>query len=224
MTIFARSSVRPASLMGLCVALMLLLASTGCEAGRFAAYVVGGDGERQVHVKAQYRGLENKRFAVLVAADEYTLFTYPGATQAISREMAARIATNVPGSVPMNPQEVAQFQKNNPYWITVPYGQLLERLKVDRLVVVDLVEYSLREPGNAHIWQGQIIANVGVAEAESPDGNRLAFNMTVKARHPDDSGRVGVLNSDDHTIQLGLLATFSTQAVWLFHDHEEVIQ
>ncbi len=194
---------------------------SGCEAGRFMAYAVAGDGTRVVHTKAQYRGLEGKTFAVLVAADEYTQFTYPGAALGISREVAARIAAGVPGSVPMDPQKIVQFQRENPYWITVPYGQLIDRLGVERLVVVDLVEYTLREPGNSHVWQGQIVANVGVAEAGAGDGNSQAFATTVKGRFPDNSSKVGVLNSEDKTIQFGLLADFSNKTANLFRDHEE---
>jgi len=208
-----------------CLAALLSLSAltlAGCEAGRFMAYAVAGDGTtRTVQVKAQYRGLEGKTFAVLVAADDYTQFSYPGATTAISRDVTARITSEIPGVSPMDPGKVAQFQRENPYWITVPYGQLLERLGVERLVVVDLVEYTLREPGNSHVWQGQIVANVGVAEAGYGDGNALSFATTVKSRFPDNSSKVGVLNSDDKTIQFGLLADFASRTTNLFRDHEE---
>jgi hypothetical protein len=197
------------------------LSLAGCEAGRFMAYAVGGDGTRTVQVKAQYRGLEGKTFAVLVASDDYTQFAYPGATAAIGRDVTARIGSEIPGASPLDPARVAQFQRENPYWITVPYGQLIERLGVERLVVIDLVEYSLREPGNAHVWQGQIVANVGVAEFGEGDGNAMSFSTTVKGRFPDNSSRVGVLNSDDKTIQFGLLADFSARTTNLFRDHEE---
>lgn len=210
------------AIMGmLCITLASL---TACEAGRFLAYAIGGDGEKKVQVKAQYPDMENKTFAVLVAADDYTTFTYPGASKAIAVGVSANIATSVTNAQPMDPAAIVDFQKKNPYWITVPYDQLIERLKVDRIIIIDLVEYALREPGNSHIWQGQLVANVGVAEAESADGNRLNFSTTVKSRYPDDSSKVGVLNSSDSTIQLGLIADFSKRAANLFHDHEDVIK
>lgn len=202
----------------------LVCCLTACEAGRFLAYAIGGDGGKKVQVKAQYADLHDKTFAVLVAADDYTTFTYPGAPLAIARSVSSNIASSIPNAQPMDPAAISQFQKQNPYWITVPYSQILERLKVDRLIIIDLVEYSLREPGNSHIWQGQLVANVGVAEAEANDGNRLNFSSTVKSRYPDDSSKVGVLNSEDASIQLGLISDFSTRTTNLFRDHEDVIK
>lgn len=217
-----RSASNRLGLLWLPMLVLLVIAMPGCEAGRFLAYAIAGDGEKTVHVKAQYTGLENQSFAVLVAADDYTSFTYPGASLAIARGLTANIATGVQGSRPMDPTQVIAFQKENPYWLTVPYDQIIQRLGVDRLVIVDLVEFSLREPGNSHVWQGQLVANVGVAEANANDGNRLVFSTTVKSRFPDNDSRVGVLNSSDKSIQLGLVANFSQQAANLFIDHEEV--
>lgn len=207
----------------LALVLLLSMTSLGCEAGRFIANAFG-DGQRTVQVKAQYTGLENQTFAVLVATDEYTTFTYPAAAGAIGRSVTADIASSVPGSKPMDPQQVLQFQKQNPYWITIPYGQLIQRLGVDRLVIIDLVEFTLREPGNAHVWQGQMVGNIGVAEAGANNGNALSFTSIIKARFPDDSSRVGVLDSDDKTIQLGLVSDFTRKTVNLFRDHQDTIR
>lgn len=208
----------------LTLASLMLTSLSACEAGRFVAFVIGGDGSKTVNVKAQYTKLQDKTFAVLVSADDYTTFTYPSAPLDIARNVSSDIAAAVPTAKPMDPKAIAEFQKQNPYWITVPYDQLIERLKVDRIIIIDLVEFSLREPGNAHIWQGQLVANVGIAEAESKDGNRLDFSTTIKSRYPDDSGRIGVLNSDDPTTQLGLISDFSMRTANLFRDHQEVVK
>jgi hypothetical protein len=209
-------------LMTLCAMSVSLLA--GCEIGNYAAYVVSGNGQKTVKVKAQYDGLRNQSFAVLVAADEYTTFNYPQAIQAIARGVTSNIATSIQGSKPMDPAKLVDFEKANPYWNTVPYDQLIARLKVDRLIVIDIVDFALRQPGNAHIWQGELVAHAGVAEAGSSNGNALDFSTTVKSRYPDTESRVGVLNSDDKTIQLGLVADFSTKTCNLFRDHEEIVK
>lgn len=208
----------------ICLVLFMACGLTACEAGRFLAYAIGGDGEKKVKVKAQYTDLQGKTFAVLVAADDYTTFTYPGAPLSIARSVTSNIAANVPDAQPMDPKAISRFQKENPYWITVPYSQLFDRLKVDRIIIIDLVEFALREPGNSHIWQGQLVANVGLAEAETSEGNRLALSTIVKSRFPDDTSKVGILNSDDATIQLGLISDFSMRTANLFRDHEDVIK
>jgi len=176
---------------------------------------------KTIRVESQYDGLAGQRFAVLVAADEYTLYRYPEAPLQISRAMTARLAENLPGATPTDPQQLDRFQQDNPFWNTLRYTDLVEMLGVDRLVVVDLVDYRTREPGNAHVWRGVITANIGVIEAEAPDPDNFAFSTTVRTEFPPDT-KVGVVNSDEETIQLGMLSQFSRDAAGLFYDYEYV--
>lgn len=205
--------------------IMLAAACTvlcGCGILPWVAHgVAGGKGPQTYDVKAQYRGLENKSVAVLVAANEMLLFEYPAAPLKVSRTISARIAGNVPGVRLMPPGEVAEFQNENPYWSTVPYSELIKKLGVDRLVVIDLIEYRTHEPGNAYVWHGLIAGQIGVVEAEADDPDQFAFQTTVRAAYPEES-TIGLLNSDDETVELGMLALFARDGAGLFYDHEVV--
>jgi hypothetical protein len=196
---------------------LLCLALSGCNMIGYAGQALRGDNIK-IDVEAQYRGLENKSVAVIVAADEYTMFHYPGAQLGVARAVSARLADNMPSVAVTDPQEVVQFQKDNPFWVTARYSELVEQLGVDAVILIDLVEYRTREPGNAHVWTGLITGNVGLIEkdAESPDN--FTFFSTVRAQFPEDQ-KVGVLNTDDATIQLGMHSIFSRDAAGLFYDH-----
>jgi hypothetical protein len=205
-------------------AMMLLLISallTGCAAAGWLAQGAAGNGKKKIKVKAQYHNLENKRVAVMVCADEYTLFEFPGAPLKVSQFISGKIASNIPGTWLMNPREVIDFQNANPYWATLPYGELIRKMDVERLVIIDLVEYRTHEPGNSHVWQGVITGNVGVVEAEAADPDNFTFYTTVHALFPEES-KVGMLNSDDETVELGMLATFARDGAGLFYDHEVI--
>ena len=199
-------------------AALLLSAVTLTQPGCwFAATAFGG--EKTYRVDARYTGLENRSVAVLVAADEYLLFTQPRAPQLIGQAVSNEIASNVEGVTVANPRQVAAFQARNPYWSTTPYAELIEQLDVDRLVVVDLAEYRLHDPGNKHVWRGVIAAGVVVAEADRPDPDQLAFEASVRAQFPENR-EVGVVNADRETIELATLKLFAVEVGRLFYDHE----
>ena len=104
----------------------------------------------------------------------------------------------------------------------MPYSKLIEALDVDRLIIIDLIDYRTHEPGNRHIWQGVISANVGVVERKSLDPDSFAYYQNVSAVFPEDIA-VGVVNASDEQIQLGMLTLFSKNTVNLFHKHEKEV-
>lgn len=200
--------------------LLALALLAGCGVAPWVAHgVAGGKGKKKVEVKAQYTKLADKKTAILVAADEYILYRHRHSTLAVARAVGTRLAEHVPGIEIVPPSDVIAFQDKNPYWTTVPYGELVGKLGVDRLVVIDLIEYRTHEPGNAYVKQGMIAAEVNVVEAESEDPDNPAFVTTVRAQYPEE-GELGMVNSDDETIEVGVLVLFSRDAAGLFYDHE----
>ncbi len=206
------------------MALLLLVLLAGslpaCNvAAWFAHGAAGGRGKKKVKVEAQYRDLAGKKVAVLVAADEYIQGRYPSSVLAVSRAVSARIVGNLPDTTIVPPQDLIEFQKKNPYWITVMPGELIRKLDVERLIIIDLIEYRTHEPGNAWVWQGMIAGEINVMEAESEDPDNPSFSTTVRAQYPEE-GELGLVNSDNETVELGMLVLFARDAAGLFYDHE----
>lgn len=175
--------------------------------------------KKMIDVKAQYLGLADQRVAVLTSADAHLLHDYPKAPLLINKAITSRIAKNVPGVTTTIPEEIDAFQKQNPYWANMRYGELAEKLGVDRVVLIDLIEYQTHEPGNAYIWQGLVTANIGVIDADARDPDNFVFQNTVQARFPQKSD-IGLVDSDNETIQLGLLFLLSQRGGGLFYDHQ----
>lgn len=197
------------------------LVSSGCSAMGWGAYIVGGD-EKTLKVKSQYDGLAGKRFAVMVAADEYVQFSMPNIQSMVCQAISRRIAEKVGGSEPLDAQTISTYMDRNPYWTTASYHQIFEKLKVDRLVIVDIVEYAMHEPGNPHVWQGSAVANVSVAERDLNEPGNLAFSSTVKTVYPKGTS-LGSINPEPGRFQLDMLNEFSTGVANLFHKHEEKV-
>lgn len=202
----------------LCLCLVSLLPLiTGCNVVAVVASIASGP--RTVDVKAQYTNLSDHAVAVMVLADDHTFYRFPQAPAAVSRAVSRNLAEHLPELQLVHPEDVIRFQNQTPYWNTLPYSTLIQAMKVQRLVLIELVDYRTHEPGNAAIWQGVISATVAVVEAESGDPDDLAFRTSVSARYPDGT-RIGITDSDDATIQTGMLQRFADSAARLFYDHQ----
>lgn len=193
----------------------------GCQAVGWVGQAVGG-GTSQRQVKAQYTGLSGKTVAVIVAADDFTLFRYPEASFKVGRAVSARLSDELPGVRVVDPRQIQRFQNENPYWNTLLVSDLIKRLGTERLVYIDLVEYETHEAGNRHVGQGKIVANVNVLEADAAsrglDPDQFAFSAPVQSLYPEDTS-FGVLDADPQTLELAVVSIFSRDVLRLFRDH-----
>ena len=185
----------------------------------WAADVVAGGGS-EVEVEGDYLGLADNAIAVVVTADERTLYRYPQTPQLLARYVGGQISENLASATLIDPGQIAEFQQQNPHWITLGYGELMNRLQVQRLVVIDVFAYSLHDPENKHVWRGVVAANINVAESDAANPDTFAYMNTVRARYPERP--VPLLDSDEQTIQHGLLQLFSQRTAGLFYRHKEI--
>jgi hypothetical protein len=202
--------------------LWLTMVFVGCNFFAWGAQAFRDD-EKPVPVEAQYTQLGQRRVAVLVSADDQTLFRFPRSTFRIAEAVSRGIATHVEGATVSLPGEVDQFQRNNPYWITTRPGRLIDQLGVDRLVVIDLSEYRTNDPGNANVWRGVIEGVVSVYQADGEDPDNRSFEQTVRAEYPRDSqfGKIKD-HATQESIEAATLSLFALRAGGLFYDYEEV--
>lgn len=219
-TCIIRLSLRPA-FHRLALASLALILLGGCNIVGYTADAIAGGQKKKATVEADYRGLDGRRIAVVVSADDHTYFEYPGAPLAVSSAVTERLAAAIPGAKLVDPKQIDRFQRENPYWNTLSYRELSSRLGVERLVYIDLTDYTTHEPGNKHVWRGIISANVGAAEAESADGTALVYSTVVRASYPEGNP-VGVLDADDRSIELGMNQVFAAMVANLFRDHEVI--
>lgn len=204
--------------VGVVLLALLMSGLAGCASVGWVAHGLGGGG-RRVKVEADYTELTNRRIAVLVEVDPYTLHQHRQAPLLIGREASAEIAEHVEGATLMHPNEVLAFQRENPYWSTGRYSDVFEKLDVDRLVIIDLLDYRLHEPGNMHIWQGLLSATVMVVEADGRDPDQASYSTSVRVEYPEDTS-IGGVGADAETIQGALITRFGESVGRLFYDHE----
>jgi len=201
--------------------LWMTMLTSGCNIIAWGAQAFRDD-DKPIDVAAQYTGLADKRVAVMVSADDYTLFRFPRSTARVCEVVSIGIANNVPGVAVSLPREISKYQHRNPYWITSQPSRLIDALGVDRLVVIDLNEYRTHDQGNRSVFRGSISATVSVYEADEEDPDNSTFQQQVQAQFPEGSA-FGVIsdNTEEAQVETAVLKLFTLRAAGLFYDHQE---
>lgn len=192
----------------------------GCGIGQ----LVGGMAESarrsgSTEVKAKYRGLEGKNFAVIVAADRAIQADFPDVVGLLTAEITRRVGEHTGAGV-VPPEDVLRFQGRRPGWVAMSPREVAEALGVDRLVYIDLHEYALTDPGNRYVWKGVASGIVAVVEAEEKFGDDFAFREHIQVTFPDREN-TGPMEIPESTVRQALLLRMVNRCSWLFFDHEE---
>jgi hypothetical protein len=209
-------------------AMSLMVLSIGAAlalGGCMFAQLVGGmaaSAERSGShdVKARYSGLADKTFAVAIAADRTLQSEYPQIVSAFTQEITRRIALDAGASGVLPADEVLSFQFKHPGWTSLSPLDLAKELEVDRLVFIDLSDFTLNEPGNQYEWHGVAAGTIAVVETDAQPGLESTFREPVRVTFPDNSGHSRD-NLAAQTVLSELSRRFCERAAWLFYDHQE---
>lgn len=172
-------------------------------------------------VKAKYAGLAGKSFAVVVSADRMIQADFPQLMGQLTATIGQRLADECDASGWIPPQDVLAYQYKNPRWSVMRLDDLAKELKVDRLIIVEVMEFRLHEPGNQYLWRGAATAKVGVIEADGPVNDNFIFQEQVRTIFPIDERALGPAQLSEQTVQVKLSKKLIDRVSWLFYDHEE---
>lgn len=215
------SSRRSHVTVWLSLVLTALISAPGCAVGT----IVGGMAESHRRnstrtVFSEYTGIVDKSFAVVVAADRGIQSIRPQQVARLTTLITQRLIEHADAAGVVPPAVILEYQYNNPRWVTLTYDELAEALGVERLIYVDLSEFRLNDPGNAHLWNGLASGTVGVVEADGPLGDDFAFSRQIAVRFPDQDGYTRTSYTADQVAAV-LEKRFVDRLTWLFYDHEE---
>jgi hypothetical protein len=205
---------------------LLLGVGTGCQVLGFGGAMAESYKRNSTHeIAPEYKGLEGKRWAVVVSADRIIQADFPDivplmTTSIVNRLSAPEQQKTIAAAGYIPAASVLRFQYENPGWMTLPHGELAKRLKVDRLIVVDLIEYRLNEPGNQYLWAGLATGQVGVAEADGKVPDEFSFEKSIRVSFPDKE-MMGPQDLPAAAVATTLVNRFVERAAWLFYTHQE---
>lgn len=211
----------PTAVLTTLLGIALTTALAGCQLGALIGGVAETYKRGSTHaIPTQYSGLTGKSFAVLVVADRSIDSSHPGVVQLLSAKITERLHEFGAAKGFIDSADMMAFIYNNPRWAVRPRIELANELGVERLVVVELQEYRLHDPGNQYLWDGAAIGTVGVIEADSPTPENYTFEKLVTVKFPDKQGN-GPEEYGQDLVTAVLNKRFTDRATWLFYEHEE---
>ena len=154
-----------------------------------------------------YAGLKHHSVAVVVYADDATLFMYPQAAKEVSSFLDYDLKRAVPSARILNYRDVINYQNQTPNWQALPIKAIGLHFSVDRVIYLELLNYSTHAPGAEHLLQGHIKARVYVYDTHLPGDGRV-LTTTVSTRWPR-SAPEPVYHGDTNVVRMNTLTAFS---------------
>lgn len=171
-------------------------------------------------IEAEYTGISGHSFTVVVSANRLIEAQNPGITARLTQRINDRLIQNANPSHAIPSTDLLTVLYNTPQWIAMPKGEVAEMLGVERLVVFEIIEYSLHEPGNQYIWDGTGAGIVTVYESDSGFPDDPVFEKVISTKFPDSTGFMRT-DIPENAVTSELSNRLINRVAWLFYTHEE---
>jgi hypothetical protein len=201
--------------------LLVLLAAgllTGCNYFKAAVLLFGE--EQTKKVPAEYPQLADKKVCIVVWAEAYTLFEYPNVQLELSEHVRVAVEGAVHGVTFAPTRQVVDYQNRNPDWDKQQPASIGQRFDADRVIMIELTDYTTREPDSPHLKRGRISANVKVYDVSTPDAQPV-YKTTLETLYPP--GTVAAYGVDDRSVRRGAMQAFASQVAGKFHERQEKV-
>ncbi len=205
------SVIKLAAVLGLAAGMLTL---PGCMAAAAEGRMKGEA------VAAQYDGLHHHSVAIVVYADDATLWEYASAREDVAAFVAQELRTNMPTIRLMNNREVSNWQQETLHWEALSVKDMGKHFSVDRVIYLELLEYSAHEPGSTDLLRGRIRATAKVYETDTP-GDAPTWHGDIEAFFPEDSP-ADISRTNELTVRKHALESFSKKLVDYFYDHHDI--
>lgn len=193
----------------------------GCSLFAFGGAIAQAHEDQMLIEKMPEYSLEGKTIAVVIEADLVMHYEHPGVSNLIAEAVAARIAQNVNKVRVVNPTQIAQWQYETPQWTAMPSTEIVNALKVDCVVYIQIQNYRLTPPGNQWLWEGYCAGLIGVIEAGSGSQDGFDQSYEIVCEFPKRPSVLSHTEASEGDISRGLLSEFIKQTSWLFYFHKE---
>lgn len=169
---------------------------------------------------AQYDRIAGKSFAVVCTAPRMLEAEHPGITARVTQRVNDRLIQNANPAYAIPSGDLLTVLYNTPQWPAMTRQDLATMLGVDRLIVVEIIDYHLNDRGNQYIWDGAVAGIVTVYESDSEIPNDPIFERSISITFPDSTGMTR-REIPEAAITAELSNRFINRVAWLFYEHDE---
>lgn len=191
------------------------LLAGGCMALATPVLLWGEEPTRTV--AAEYPYLADRKVCVVVRAELETLVEYPHVQFELADHVRAALEQHVPRIGVVEPRRVVDFQRQGADWERMDPAALGRRFGADRLVEIDLTQYTTREPESPYLYRGYIAAAVSVYNTDYPD-SAPAYTTTVRVVYPPESA--GAYGTSDREVRRATMEAFAEELAGRFYERK----
>ncbi len=195
--------------------LMLLTAGVGCRL-LAAPFILFGE-EPTEEVKAEWPHLSGKHVAILIWADSNTRFEYPNVGLELAEHLRVAMEPHLTGISFVPARDIVEYQRNNPDWDLEDPSTLGARFRADRVMLVELTQYTTREPEATHLLRGLIASSIKLYDCGLP-ASEAVYRTTVETVYPDEGASTWGTNESD--LRLATMEAYSLTVARKFYDHK----
>jgi hypothetical protein len=201
--------------------LLLLIAAGGCNILAGPAYLLFGEKERKV--KAEYTGLTEKKIALVIAGRPAIEFEFPMADMDLALIAAHTIAQHVKKVAFVDQNQIDVFQRENLDWAALPMQDIGGKFQAQRVLYVDLLQFTLREENSVNLLRGNLSADIRVYDMESPNPNQPVYQTELTVIYPEVAP-VPMSDSAQQATYLQTMGQFAQRLAYRFYDHKEPLR
>jgi hypothetical protein len=213
-----KSPTRRATLL-IATASLFLLSLSSCNMISGVGAVVG----RAVphYTAARYKGLSGQTVVVMVWVERGIRMDYPDlqldVANGVQNKLMEAQATAKPDELkgttfPIHPETVVRTQEDHPEFEQQPILQTASRFNVQRLIYIEVTDFSTRSTASTQLFRGSMTGNLKVIEI-SPDGKtKQGYNEEdIRIEFPKTGPKDGAPNGGDYKYYQGTLNEFTTE-------------
>lgn len=199
-------------------ALPLVLTLAGCNLLEYPFYVLFGQTTKTV--PAAYKGLENRRVAVVIIGQPGIDFEHPFARTDLAIATQAQIREQLPSVTFVEPETVEDFMRSEVEFLAMPISDIAAGLQAERILYIELLQFTMREPDSINLLRGHIWAQVSIFEAEAVKPNLPAYETDIEVIHPEQAP-MPASDEASYTVWQTTIGTFADQLAKKFYKHKE---
>ncbi|HVX85343.1 MAG TPA: hypothetical protein VH253_11225 [Phycisphaerae bacterium] len=170
-------------------------------------------------IPAQYTGLDNQSVAIVVFADEASTDEFPNSREEIANFLTAAFHTKMASVRLLDPREVMNWQDDTLNWNALSEKDIGKHFSTDRVLYIELLDYSTRANQGYGDLQGHIKAECKVFETGAP-GTSPAWSGVIDVRWPADRP-LDPTTGSEVAVRKRVLEEFSNQLVNCFVEHRQ---
>ena len=207
--------------------LALIACSPGCALMGAAAYKFRGN----TVVKPAYTGLKGQTVGVMAWADRELRIEHSALQLDVSRGVYEKLrksqskgADELAGAKfprAAAPDAMVRFLYDNPKYSTDSIPDIAPRLGVNRLIYLEVDDFSLHPEEVPELYRGHLSALIRVIEVDQDGQSKVAFEDRVQAVWPPNVPDEGRPDLGDRVTYIGTLEAFTTAVVQKFVTYEK---